>query len=235
LIVVLLVYHFWLIRKSGGLVRTRGAQKQPAMVPAVPTLVAREAAVGLGLCAFLFIFSALVDAPLAEMANPGESPNPAKAAWYFMGLQELLLHFHPVFAILIIPLLMLLLLGSLPFISRTELEPGIWCAGSSGRWIATISFLSGILAALSLVIIDDLVLKSGGSIPILTSWVSRGVLPLLGLIVCLGLLYRILRGKQFPPSVSLMSVVLVCVGIVCGLTAIGVWFRGPGMSLGFHF
>ena len=235
LIIVLLVYHFWLIRKSGGLVRTRSSGKQPVMVPAVPTLVAREAAVGLGLCAFLFIFSALADAPLAEMANPGESPNPAKAAWYFMGLQELLLHLHPVFAILVVPLLMLLLLGSLPFITRAELEPGIWCGGASGRWIATFSFLSGILAALIFVAIDDLALKSSGSIHVLTPWLSRGLFPLLGLIVSLGLLYRLLRRKKFAPSVSLMGVILVCVGLICGLTMIGVWFRGPGMTLGLHF
>lgn len=235
LVIVLLVYHFWLIRKSGGLVQTRSSRKNPALVPAVPTLVAREAAVGLGLCAFLFVFSALVDAPLAEMANPGTSPNPAKAAWYFMGLQELLLHLHPVFAILVVPLLMLALLGSLPFMKRTELEPGIWCGGPSGRWIAAFSFLSGILVATFLVAIDELALKSRGSIHALTPWLSRGVFPLLVLVVSLGLLYQFLRWKKFAQSVSLMSVVLVCVGMISGLTAIGVWFRGPGMALGFPF
>ena len=108
-IVVLLVYHFWLIRRSGGLVRSRDSGQRPVMVAAVPTLVAREAAVGFGLCALLLLFSALVDAPLTDIANPGASPNPAKAAWYFMGLQELLLHLHPTFAIFIVPLLMFLL------------------------------------------------------------------------------------------------------------------------------
>ena len=55
------------------------------------------------------------------------------------------------------------------------------------------------------------------------------------LIVSLGLLYQLLRRKKFAPSVSLMGVILVCVGIICGLTMIGVWFRGPGMTLGLHF
>ncbi|NNK14880.1 MAG: cytochrome bc complex cytochrome b subunit [Desulfofustis sp.] len=233
LMIVLLVYHFWLIRKSGGLVRSRSDGKQPDMVSAVPTLVAREAAIGFGLCALLFIFSAMIDAPLAGMANPGESPNPAKAAWYFMGLQELLLHLHPVFAIVIVPLLVFLLLGSLPFIKRIELEPGIWCGGSRGRWIATISFLSGILAAVILVVIDELALKTSGSTHVLTPWLSRGLFPLLGLILFFGLLYQLLRWKKFAPSESLMSVVLACVGMICGLTLIGVWFRGPGMTLGF--
>jgi quinol-cytochrome oxidoreductase complex cytochrome b subunit len=233
LVVVLLVYHFWLIRKSGGLVRTRGEGKQPAMVPAVPTLAAREAAVGFGLCALLFIFSALVDAPLAEMANPGQSPNPAKAAWYFMGLQELLLHLHPVFAILIVPLLLFLLLCSLPFFTRAELEPGIWCGGPRGRWAAAFSFLSGILAAFIFVTLDELALKSSGSAPIFTPWLSRGMLPLLGIFVFLGVLYRLFRWRKFAQSESLMGIVLVCLGMVCGLTMVGVWLRGPGMALGF--
>ena len=215
--------------------RTRGDGQQPAMVPAVPTLVAREAAVGLGLCALLFIFSALVDAPLAEMANPGQSPNPAKAAWYFMGLQELLLHLHPVFAILIVPLLIFLLLASLPFFRRTELEPGIWCGGARGKLAALLSFLSGLLAALICVAIDDLALKTSGSALVFTPWLSRGMIPLLGLVVSLSLFYRLMRVKKFPPSQSFMGVVLVCVGVVCGLTIIGVWFRGPGMALRFFF
>ncbi|MBT8345268.1 MAG: hypothetical protein KJO28_03110, partial [Desulfofustis sp.] len=57
--------------------------------------------------------------------------------------------------------------------------------------------------------------------------------PLLGLVLFFGLLYQLLRWKKFAPSESLMSVVLACVGMICGLTLIGVWFRGPGMTLGF--
>lgn len=235
LIVILMIYHFWLIRKAGGLVRSRNRGEQVPMVPTVPTLISREAAVGFGLCGLLFIFSALVDAPLADIANPGQSPNPAKAAWYFMGLQELLLHLHPVFAICIIPLLMLLLLAMLPFIKQAVLEPGIWCGGNRGRWTAAGSFLAGLLGVAGWVIIDEFVFKLSGSEHFLTPWLSRGLVPLLSLILICGLCYRLLRLRKFPSSESIMAVALLCLGIVCGLTIIGIWFRGPGMALGFSF
>ena len=233
LIIVLLVYHFWLIRKSGGLVRSRNSGNQPPMVPAVPTLIAREAAVGFGLCALLFFFAALVDAPLSELANPGQSPNPAKAAWYFMGLQELLLHLHPLFAIFIVPLLLFLLLVSLPFLDRAVLEPGLWCGGRRGRRLAASCVLAGMLATAILVAVDEAFLKAGGATHVFTPWLSRGVFPLLIFIFVCSLLHWFLQKKKFTPSESMMGIVLLCLGMVCGLTVIGVWFRGPGMALGF--
>ncbi len=235
LIVILLVYHFWLIRKSGGLVRSRGGGEQVPMVPTVPTLVSREAAVGFGLCGLLFLFSALVDAPLSEIANPGQSPNPAKAAWYFLGLQELLLHLHPVFAICIVPLVMLILLAMFPFVKQAALEPGVWCGGRRGRWTAAASFLVGLCGVVIIVIIDEFLLKNSGPDHALAPWLIRGIIPLFSLTLMSGLVYRLLKLKKFPPSESFMAVALLCFGIVCGLTAIGIWFRGPGMALVFSF
>ena len=57
----------------------------------------------------------LVPAPLEGIANPLHSPNPAKAPWYFMGIQELLLHFHPLVGAVVIPGLALAALALLPF------------------------------------------------------------------------------------------------------------------------
>ena len=100
-----MVWHFWLVRKSGGLVRTepQGKVKQQR-VSAVPHLIVREAAVGLSLVAIVLIMAIFWNAPLHEQANPGLSPNPAKAPWYFLGFQEMLLHLHPLFAICVVPL-----------------------------------------------------------------------------------------------------------------------------------
>ena len=61
----------------------------------LPNLLMREVAFALALVAAVTLFAALVRAPLGEAANPGMSPNPAKAPWYFLGFQELLVHFHP--------------------------------------------------------------------------------------------------------------------------------------------
>ena len=61
------------------------------------------------------MISVFFNAPLEGEANPGLSPNPTKAPWYFMGFQEILLHLHPFMALFLIPILMLLSLISIPY------------------------------------------------------------------------------------------------------------------------
>src|SRR3972149_11916365 len=76
----------------------------PEKIHTWPHLVAKEF-----LCALLFLvvillYSYYVDAPLRELANPGEPENPAKAPWYFLGLQEVLVYFDPWFAGVVLPM-----------------------------------------------------------------------------------------------------------------------------------
>lgn len=232
-IVILLIFHFWFIRKAGGLIRNSRAETN--RVPTVPLLISREAAVGLGLASLLFLFAAVVDAPLAEIANPGESPNPAKAAWYFLGLQELLLHFHPTFAICIIPMLMLSMLAMLPFINGSNLEPGIWCSGKSGRIIAATAFGIGLCGSFPLIMVDDLLLKANETTTNFTPWISRGLLPLGLIVLVFGLIYWLCRRREYSRSASAMALLMLNVGMLCGLTATGIWFRGEGMELTLPF
>lgn len=230
---VLLIYHFWMIRKAGGLVRPEDPPgKSARRIATVPALISKEAAVGLGVAALLFCFAALIDAPLGNMANPGESPNPAKAAWYFMGLQELLLHFHPVFAICIIPLTSLLMLALVPFIPGAATAPGIWCGGSRGRKLAAIAFILGLLACFGTVLSDDLLLNSSSGVGALPAWIGRGMVPLIVIVAMQGLVYLFLsRYHPFGRAACVMALVLLNVGLICGLTIIGTWFRGPSMML----
>ncbi len=74
----------------------------------------------------LVIFSTFVNAPLRELANPNLTPNPSKAPWYFLGLQELLRYFHPMVAgVLFAPTLVLLALAVVPFLDRNpSTRPG---------------------------------------------------------------------------------------------------------------
>ena len=106
---ILAAFHFWLVRKGGGVILPRPPGPEPAprptMVPTSPNLVFRELVVALVLVAGVLLTAAVFDAPLLAQANPGMSPNPAKAPWYFMGIQELLVHLHPAFAVLVVPLL----------------------------------------------------------------------------------------------------------------------------------
>jgi menaquinol-cytochrome c reductase cytochrome b/c subunit len=68
-----------------------------------PHLLVIEFGAALACTAFVLIFSIFVNAPLLELANVNETPNPAKAPWYFLGLQELLTMFHPMVAGVLLP------------------------------------------------------------------------------------------------------------------------------------
>jgi hypothetical protein len=83
-----------------------------------PHLLAAEFVAALACTAFTFFFSVWVNAPLLEMANPNQTPNPSKAPWYFLGLQELLTMFHPMIAGVTLPGVGLIVLIFAPFIDK---------------------------------------------------------------------------------------------------------------------
>lgn len=83
-----------------------------------PHLLAIEFVASLACTAFLFIFSWFVNAPLLQAANFNQTPNPSKAPWYFLGLQELLTMFHPMIAGVTIPGVGILGLMFAPFLDR---------------------------------------------------------------------------------------------------------------------
>lgn len=83
-----------------------------------PHLMAGEAVSLLVITVFLLIFSVLVNAPFRELANINRTPNPSKAPWYFLGLQEMLRYFHPQVAGVTIPQWIILGLMAAPFIDR---------------------------------------------------------------------------------------------------------------------
>jgi hypothetical protein len=83
-----------------------------------PHLLVIEFVASLAMTAFLLIFSAVVNAPLLATANPNLTPNPSKAPWYFLGLQELLTMFHPMVAGVTIPGLALIGLGAAGYLDK---------------------------------------------------------------------------------------------------------------------
>jgi hypothetical protein len=83
-----------------------------------PHLVAAEFVALLVITAFVTIFSVFVDAPLLELANFNEQPNPSKAPWYFLGLQELLSYFDPQVAGVLMPGLGLAGIAAIPYIDK---------------------------------------------------------------------------------------------------------------------
>src|SRR5436309_4659214 len=103
----------------------RVEREQGDRVNAFPHLMVEEFVALLVVTAFLTVFSTLVNAPLRELANPNLTPNPSKAPWYFLGLQELLRYFHPMVAGVTIPGFILVGLAAVPYLDRNlSTRPG---------------------------------------------------------------------------------------------------------------
>jgi hypothetical protein len=102
--------------KSGSIQQTRAEAQDKVHV--WPHLLAIEFAALLSLTAFTTVFSALVKAPLLGLADVNATPNPSKAPWYFLGLQELLKMFNPMVAGVLIPGIALGVLAITPYIDR---------------------------------------------------------------------------------------------------------------------
>ncbi len=102
--------------KSGSIQDVKGLPQDK--VHTWPHLLVVEFAAALFITAFTLIFSIFVNAPLLELANFNETPNPSKAPWYFLGLQELLTMFHPMVAGVTIPGIGLFILILAPYIDR---------------------------------------------------------------------------------------------------------------------
>jgi menaquinol-cytochrome c reductase cytochrome b/c subunit len=102
--------------KSGSIQEAKGAPVDK--VHTWPHLLAVEFVAALACTAFLLVFSWVVNAPLLQAADPNKTPNPSKAPWYFLGLQELLTMFHPMIAGVTLPGVALILLILAPYLDR---------------------------------------------------------------------------------------------------------------------
>jgi quinol-cytochrome oxidoreductase complex cytochrome b subunit len=102
--------------KSGSIQEAKAAPVDK--VHTWPHLLAVEFVAALACTAFLFVFSWVVNAPLLRAADFNKTPNPSKAPWYFLGLQELLTMFHPMIAGVTLPGMGLLALMLAPYLDR---------------------------------------------------------------------------------------------------------------------
>jgi menaquinol-cytochrome c reductase cytochrome b/c subunit len=96
----------------------RVEREQGDRVNTFPHLLIEELLSLIIVTAALIVFSTFVNAPLRELANPNLTPNPSKAPWYFLGLQELLRYFHPMVAGVLVPTLFFVLLFIVPYADR---------------------------------------------------------------------------------------------------------------------
>jgi quinol-cytochrome oxidoreductase complex cytochrome b subunit len=112
-----------------------------------PHLVARHVVVALGVAALVLAMGVAFVAPLRGLANPNVTPEPSKAPWYFSALQELLSHFDPLVAGVLVPLGIVLLLILLPYVDRNP------ATEARNRKVAVLLFTGLLAAALVLTVI----------------------------------------------------------------------------------
>ena len=235
-LVILMPFHFWRVRKSKGLVIPRTAAEDPAdrgeMVATIPNLILRELAVAAVLIALIMVVSVFFNAPLEAKANPGLSPNPTKAPWYFAGLQELLLHFHPLFAVLVIPAVMVTGLFLLPYIRYDADTAGVWFASWRGRRTAIVAVVVGLILTPPAIIADEFLIDFAAWMPGVPVVISNGLLPaalvLAGTIGFYGLMKKYFAANN-NEAIQAVFVLLLIAFIILTITCI--WFRGKGMAL----
>jgi quinol-cytochrome oxidoreductase complex cytochrome b subunit len=236
LLVALMAFHFWRVRKARGVVVPYALDEAPEEKPDttlfVPDLLARETAVGLVLTAVVMVTALLFAAGLGPPANPGMSPNPAKAPWYFMGLQELLLHFHPLFAVVVIPLAALAALVAIPYLDYEGEVAGRWFLTRRGRDTAGRAALVALVATVAWVPLDEYVLDFGRWLPWLPGpgpprWLPAAI----GLALLASLLTWIRRSTGATKNEIVQAGFAAVTTAFLLLTATGIWFRGEGMAL----
>ncbi len=230
LLLLTMSYHFWRIRKDGDISQPERDDKVLKLTT-IPYLIQIELAAAALLITSILLWAMFVPAPLEEMANPAHPPNPAKAAWYFLGLQELLLHMHPL-AAMMLPGLILLGVALIPFWDTRSEDIGIYFRSSTGKKIALSAAVLGVVLPIVLVVLDEYWVDFPGWLPGLPTIVSNGMIPLVLTMAGLGIIYwsfqKLFKGNRSESTLGLVTFLFIS---LITLTIIGIFFRGPNMAL----
>jgi menaquinol-cytochrome c reductase cytochrome b/c subunit len=198
---------------------------------AFPIVLLWEISLTLGVTLSIFLFSLLKQAPLEEIANPLVTTNPAKAPWYFMGLQEMLEHMHPLVAGVLVPTVLVLFLLALPYLDPSRADTGVWFASPRGKRVVGLAALYALVVVPLLIVLDNTFsLREAlrGSVP---EWLAQQVLPAAILFVVVALPAVMLRLRQGNPREMLLLLFTVMLTSAVVLTVCGFLFRGPGFKL----
>jgi len=187
------------------------------MVMTFPHLVLREAIAFLALSLILVTLALVADAPLEELADPTRTPNPAKAPWYFLGLQELLHYYPPVVSGVLLPGILIVALAVIPYVRINLTRPPL------PRDRRTLGTAWAAIVALTVVFFFT------GSQPV---WPFIGTLWGVGAAMTAGAFGKSetgpgawLRARSLPFWIFAWFLTAAV-----ALTVIGVFFRGPGWS-----
>ncbi len=182
-----------------------------------PHVILRETIAFQILTIVLVILALFWDAPLEQLANPLLTPNPAKAPWYFLGLQELLHYFPPLVAGVLLPTLVVLGLVVIPYFDvNIEGEP-LWARRSPRRLQIYVGVFATIFVLLTLydawtVLVPTLLVGVLGIIPYFYPMANSRFL-------------KFLDSRPLP-----WWVMTWFIAVALTLTTVGTFFRGPGWS-----
>jgi len=166
----------------------------------------------------LVLLALLWDAPLEELADPMQTPNPAKAPWYFLGLQELLHYFPPVVGGVLIPTLVIMALIVIPYFNINIQAEGLWLRDKKKR-VRILAIVASVLTVF---------------LALLEVWAI-----LVPTLLIVGLMFlTAASATEAPPGIRrwlvskplsfwIMTWFLIQASV---LTVIGTFFRGPGWS-----
>ncbi len=232
LFVFFMSMHFWLVRKAKGVVVPK--KDTPKMVKVYPSLVYKEILVALIVLATIFLLSIFIEAPLLDKASTTISPNPSKAPWYFMGVQELLLHIHPVFAVFVIPMALIILFFYFPYFKYAEVNVGVWFNSKNGQKLTIYSAMFAALLTILLIIISEYLIDINTWFSNIPALISTGLFPfLLFVLPASAFLYYWYKIKNSPIVELVISIVTIIIASYIVMMIVGIWFRGEGMNLTF--
>jgi quinol---cytochrome c reductase cytochrome c subunit, bacillus type len=132
--------------------RQRRAREEELLV--WPDLVFIEFISAVLFLGLISVLSIMVDAVLLDQANPAVTPNPSKAPWYFLNLQELLLHMHPALAGFVVPTVALIALGAIPYFDTSNDYQGEWLSSPRAWPNLIVGALTGAIGTLLLIFYD---------------------------------------------------------------------------------
>ena len=196
-----------------------------------PIVLLWEIVLLLGVTLVIFLFSLIKQAPLETIANPLVTTDPAKAPWYFIGLQELLEHMHPLLAGILIPTILVLFLVALPYIDRSRVGAGVWFTSARGKRIVKWTALYTVIVMPAYILFDNAFSLRELLRTSMPQWVAQGLMPA-GIILVINVI-PLLVLRRWKPTVREVMLVLFTVLFVSAVvfTISGFLFRGPGFKM----
>lgn len=208
------------------------AEKGPDQtVFAFPVVALLEILLGLGLGVALMLMSLARNAPLEEFANPNVTTDPAKAPWYFMGLQEMLEHGHPTLMAVILPTVMVVFVLAIPYLDNSRGGSGRWFTSRRGLRITLFTTAYALVCMPAYILLDNAFPPRELLRGLAPDWVAQFLIPalLMGLILAIPLaVLRRYRPDSREVMLALFTLLFVSAVI---FTLTGFFFRGPGFHL----